>query len=682
MQSRSVFLLLCVVALGLVVDAAAPSNRGLSTTFTQADANALKAVLQSTDKFTDIHTAYYTTQALAQLDTKPTDAKTKELCTLAQDTLRNKQVLEGHDATSIHQALALAAQLKCDVAVDKAVTDSIKETIEEGDSAADFFHAVSAALAAREKTKKDISDDVLTSVIDKIDDLTESDGTVRASTNDKDGTLFNAGLALQLYGKLLSQLTLSVQDKEKVDDLAGKVETLLELANEGDNTLSFSSEDSSISSLLTTSAVVRGFQGLAAALKKPLDITPAQLGHIGEYFLSHKHASSAQDAYFLLTGLRAVQNSPKAPLALTLEKSSILSTARGAEGHIKVNVADIFDTAVPAKIYLVKAHSVAKPDTLILANQEITDGSLNFLAAKPEQGFYAVEFRAVPTDTNKYATIDAAPRRVKVIGSVSVTDLEITVAESKEARAEGSSYKADHPAKIEEVIQVGKSQFITVQFKVRNAGGSTSRPLQAQQAFVRFTNAKTGHEAVFVTTHNDNNKAYSVVVNTDEVAKSQFRSQSGEYTVSVVVGDAFIQNPIAWNVARINLQFEGTPSTAFAHSGLAPKSEIKHKERVAEKRPPTTISLLFTGLTLAPIALLLIGFTALGANIKKFPTGADFIPAVAFIGFIGAILALIVLYWLSLNLVQTLTYLSFLAIPTVFFGQRALSSLARKEKLA
>lgn len=135
---------------------------------------------------------------------------------------------------------------------------------------------------------------------------------------------------LTIQFRLASQITLSEQDKEKVEDLAGKVETILELANEGDNTLSFSSDDS-VSALITTSALARGFQGLSAALKKPLDITPIQLGQIGEYFLSHKHASGAEDAYFLLTGLRAVQNSPKAPLALTLE---VLLVGEGDWGEI------------------------------------------------------------------------------------------------------------------------------------------------------------------------------------------------------------------------------------------------------------------------------------------------------------------------------------------------------------
>lgn len=37
---------------------------------------------------------------------------------------------------------------------------------------------------------------------------------------------------------------------------------------------------------------------------------------------------------------------------MLLQRSSILATAKGAEGSIKVKVADIFDTNVPSKMYL------------------------------------------------------------------------------------------------------------------------------------------------------------------------------------------------------------------------------------------------------------------------------------------------------------------------------------------
>lgn len=69
-------------------------------------------------------------------------------------------------------------------------------------------------------------------------------------------------------------------------------------------------------------------------------------------------------------------------------------------------------------------------------------------------------------DTKKYSTIDSTTRRVKVTGSIAVSDFELVVSDSREGR-EGSTYKAEYPKTIEENIQVQKKQFIHVQFKIR-----------------------------------------------------------------------------------------------------------------------------------------------------------------------------------------------------------------------
>jgi Oligosaccharyltransferase subunit Ribophorin II len=116
---------------------------------------------------------------------------------------------------------------------------------------------------------------------------------------------------------------LSEQDNEHIEELESKVETILDFANEGDKSLSFSvtDDDNTYSTLATTAQVIRGFSALGTALKKHLDITPTQLAQFGEYFLSHKYASTLEDAYFLLVGLRAIQQSAKSPLALTVEVS-------------------------------------------------------------------------------------------------------------------------------------------------------------------------------------------------------------------------------------------------------------------------------------------------------------------------------------------------------------------------
>jgi len=86
----------------------------------------------------------------------------------------------------------------------------------------------------------------------------------------------------------------------------------------------------------------------------------------------------------------------------------------------------------------------------------------------------------------------------------------------------------------------------------------------------------------------------------------------------------------------------------------------------------------FTGATLIiPFLILIIGLPFVGANFGNFPSGINFIYAIGFQATLGSILSLFVIYWLRLNMIQTLGYLSLLFIPLLFFAHKTLNSLSK-----
>lgn len=100
--------------------------------------------------------------------------------------------------------------------------------------------------------------------------------------------------------------------------------------------------------------------------------------------------------------------------------------------------------------------------------------------------------------------------------------------------------------------------------------------------------------------------------------------------------------------------------------------EIKHQFRVPDKRPSRIVSDVFTGLCLTPLVLLLIFWSKLGINMGNF----TFHPST--IGFhlgFGGILVLFTVFWLKLNMFQTLRLLIPIAIFTFLCGNRLLRRL-------
>jgi len=82
-------------------------------------------------------------------------------------------------------------------------------------------------------------------------------------------------------------------------------------------------------------------------------------------------------------------------------------------------------------------------------------------------------------------------------------------------------------------------------------------------------------------------------------------------------------------------------------------------------------------MVLAPLALLLILWLAIGVNLRNFPIALS---SLVFHVGLGAILGLYVCFWLRLDMFQTMKYLAGLSVITFISGHGMLSRLTLKEK--
>jgi len=366
-------------------------------------------------------------------------------------------------------------------------------------------------------------------------------------------------------------------------------------------------------------------------------------------------------------------------LEVSVGKSLSVSNKNDANLKVRVtNTAGKF--ATPTKVTLLKLYLADQEDSVLLSKQEFTavEGDqtsyqLNLFGSKLEPGTYTAELKVVPTD-KKFSTVDNVALNFKVVGIASIADTIITVSTSEDAtdvRA-GKKYKIEDGKKSDRVIKAEESQHISLEFKVKGASGNN---IEVQQAFLRISQSKIGREFIQNTVHSST--GYSISFNVKDLA-AQFYGQTGNYDFQLIVGDAALQKPISLSITTFQLNFSASSEQEVPRSPFAPEAEIVHQFRLADKRPPQTTSLAFTGAVLVvPFLVLLIGLGQIGANFNNFPSGGNFIWAVGFQGCIGAILALFGLYWLRLNMIQTLGYLLILTGPTLFFAHRNLNVLSK-----
>lgn len=132
--------------------------------------------------------------------------------------------------------------------------------------------------------------------------------------------------------------------------------------------------------------------------------------------------------------------------------------------------------ATPATVYVASVHSVEDDSKPLMANQEAhapTDAvaannvlyNFNLLAVKPAQGFYALELRVVPTGTgHNFVPVDGAKLHVKVLGSVTVGAVELSVGDAADSTPRRHS--VEHPRTVTPAVDGDSSQTLRLAFKL------------------------------------------------------------------------------------------------------------------------------------------------------------------------------------------------------------------------
>lgn len=421
--------------------------------------------------------------------------------------------------------------------------------------------------------------------------------------------------------------------------------------------------------LSTTALVLNGALKLTKANNKPLPISAAQALKFSNYLLSRRSVQSAKGISVLLEVLSTLADTSVAPICIETIGNGQLSTDSPV---VNVKVVNLIGKQVPTMTAVSgKVASKKSPTTVLVANQAFVAKSsdntvfaLDLTTAKPSAGAYTVDVTA-GTYTQQLV--------VKVLGKVRVDTFELGIGDADSSTGM-KTHKLVHPNKAKEALAADAQQKIVMKWVLVEE--ASKKPMLVHQAFVRFENAATNEEIIFVA-EPDSTKTYRFDLDLS-VRGVDFVHRSGKYAVELIVGDAAISNSFRWSLGEVSLKF-GQEEKPKAECQLRKmKPEIKHMFREPEKRPPMVVSNLFTLLCAAPLAVLLIVWLKLKVNISAFPLSLS---AVGFHGGLGAILFLFFVFWKQLNMFETIKYLLPLGLFTFICGNRLLRAIAaRKEK--
>lgn len=418
--------------------------------------------------------------------------------------------------------------------------------------------------------------------------------------------------------------------------------------------------------LSITALVVNGAFKLATSLKKPVPINAEQAVKFATYFLSRSSVQTPKGVSILLEALNTLTSEKTiAPVCIALSGNGQLQPESPVLG---VKISDLLGKPLSPALAVVSTtitskatnEALASKVNLVPTNSDPTVFIYNLKALNPARGQYKVDI-----ETGSYKQ----NLKINVLGKVKVVSLEIGVGDSDSTSAV-KKHSVAFANKLDTELAADAQQKIVLRTQLVDE--SSAKPINVHQAFVLLRNKATAQEIIFVA-EADSSKAYKFEM--DVGARSaDFGYKSGLYSVELIVGDALISNSFKWLVADVNIKFGAdSPKESDNPQTRKPRPEIVHQFRVPEKRPPRLVSDLFTGLCIAPLALLFILWAKLRTNVSNFPFSLS---AVGFHLGLGAILALFGVFWLKLNMFETLRLLIPLALLTFFCGNRLLRSIA------
>ncbi|XP_013402149.1 dolichyl-diphosphooligosaccharide--protein glycosyltransferase subunit 2 [Lingula anatina] len=632
-MARGTVLLVAFALLSVMGQALTPSSY-----FSAADQARLRSVFEAAAPYSDVEAAHYSIMGLKLLGVVIPNSK--DVCNYLQVNLDQSSVESLFFASSAAKNLG-GCQLTANTA-----KETIAESLKTDQPVVNIFYAILAAKNLGVTVDSAKASQTLLEVLKK-DDSPLSLGYAFLAATQLSGDV----------SKFFDRIEDVVAQADEVDDKY--------LQFEG--------------GLFTTSVVIDSAYKLATKVNKAPTIDEEKIIKFTNYFLSRKSVQQLKTAAHLLSAVKTLtDNKFHIPVAVTLASPVAVSAS---SPKVKVRVSNLLGVSLGAMTVTADTGRNLGDDAVVLSKKQFTPAAddkavyeLDFMQTKPSRGFYSISISLSSQKADKRLVgTSGAEVHLKVTTQVGVENVEIGVAD-KDQGTPARTTKVQHPKKASSTFEADHHQRIIMRFTLRDMTANAA--MTAHQTFVRLTNQKSKQEIVFVA-EADNADVYRFDLDVGSSAKD-FGWLSGKYTMDLVVGDAVIENPLFWTVADVSLTFpEGSAPKAPASDLYAPKKNIEHMFRQPEKRPPGTVSMLFTALVLAPAALLLILWLTIGVNISNFPMSLS---AIGFHAGLGAIFVLYYFYWVHLNMFQTLRYLGFLGVPTFLFGNRLLSGIAAKRK--
>jgi len=415
---------------------------------------------------------------------------------------------------------------------------------------------------------------------------------------------------------------------------------------------------------------------LSALSSKKLRLEKNSLKTAAEQLLSLKYSDDVYTLYLAYKSLEIIRSYKAAPVYLSLETAQF-DYGQVAQHNLKVVAHDVLGEALEMEEVELISLKVVGKDSFVMQNVKVQGNTISFGQENLSPGRYGVNIAVTlkgKTTANRFQTAI-----IVADTSVMVNDVYVGITDSKQASSSELSEIRSQNSFSGASASVLALDVLHVMYQVQ----ASRKP---HQSMVRLTNVESGKTVVFNAARLGDGtlttEYHLAVAFADEV--EAFGYESGEYIVSILIGDSTFAAPVEWIVGSIEIKF---PAKAVQNLPLYARSllhtsdttlralpEVEHVMRPPARRASSFVAALFTLLTLSPLAIFVLFNLSLKPNFARLKS----LSSSLFVACVLAIFLLYAGYWLALDgatFYDTIRYIFFLFPVTIFVGLYALKSV-------
>lgn len=285
-------------------------------------------------------------------------------------------------------------------------------------------------------------------------------------------------------------------------------------------------------------------------------------------------------------------------------------------------------------------------------------------------GLYKIDF----TLTNKKKKLNIKKtENLKLISNIQFKNLKFKIDNTVDPSLKESEIHLNYPSVSHRNFQANQDSIFVLSVQIESEDQSIG---QLDQIFLQLKHMETGKiYSSYASKYNKDKKIYSTNFLIDD--PSNMESYNGEYEVSVIACSPFIKAPLKWDFCSIKINFRKPMDTSYEEdykNVMKPKMlpTFTHEMKLS---PNYGFSFIFCSLISLSFLGLLHIISKNNANLNNLPSKSKFLYCFLMLILLGFVALLLVLFWIKLNLVQTLGIISLLSIPGVFIVYNAMKSI-------